>query len=299
MLKLWTIILSFLFPTPVSQIVVRPTVPVMPTMPSEQIVLIVTGDVLPARTINARSLEMQNFTWPWQATKSILQQADITFINLETPLTENCPVSKSGTTFCGDVRNVDGIVEAGVDVANLANNHINNFGQSGIETTEKVLKSKNILHTGIVNPAILTVKGKRFAFLGFNAVPLSITPAEIKRQIMAARNLADYLIVQFHWGNEYTTQISDQQKQLAHLSIDAGADLVVGNHPHWVQPEEIYKRKIIKYAFGNFIFDQFWSAETLKGEIGKFVFTNDGLVSHQYIPINIDQHGQPHLPNTK
>jgi gamma-polyglutamate biosynthesis protein CapA len=297
MMKLWTLILSLLFPPAA----IIPTLHTQtPTMrPQTEITMIVTGDVLPARTINARSVEIKNFTWPWQSTKTLLKQADIVFINLETPLVDKCPISRSGTTFCGDVRSVEGLIESGVDVVNLANNHINNFGQTGIDSTELVLKSNNISSTGIKNPAIMIVKGKRFAFLGFNAVPLSISIDQIAKQISLARKEADFVIVQFHWGNEYTTKISDQQRQLAYLSIDSGADLVLGNHPHWVQPEEIYKGKIIKYAFGNFIFDQFWSAETLKGEVGKFVFSDTQIISHSYIPIQIDQYGQPHLTNTK
>jgi gamma-polyglutamate biosynthesis protein CapA len=294
---LFNLLLSLFLPTHKS--LPAPKIFTPPTPTPVVITLIATGDVLPARTINARSEELHDYTWPWQATKDLLSGADIVFINLETPLLDGCPIIRSGTVFCGKGAAVTGLKSAGVDVANLANNHINNFGQKGIDSTIQILESHGIKTVGIKNPAIITVHGTKFAFLGFNAVPLSTSLQSITAQIKSAKENVDFVIVQFHWGNEYTTKISDQQAQLAHLAIDSGADLVIGNHPHWVQPEEVYKGKIIKYALGNFIFDQFWSAETLKGELGEFKISNHQVINHRYLPISIDQFGQPHLTNTK
>ena len=82
---------------------------------------------------------------------------------------------------------------------------------------------------------------------------------------------------------------------MAHLAIDSGADLIIGNHAHWIQPLEIYKDKLIMYAHGNFIFDQMWSQETREGVVGKYTFYNKKLVDVEYSPIQIDDYGQPHF----
>jgi poly-gamma-glutamate synthesis protein (capsule biosynthesis protein) len=109
------------------------------------------------------------------------------------------------------------------------------------------------------------------------------------------QGIADIIIVAFHWGIEYTDMPSERQKQLAHLAVDSGADLVLGNHPHWIQPVEIYQDKLIVYAHGNFVFDQMWSEKTREGVIGRYVFYDDKLVDAQFIPIYISSYGQPDL----
>jgi poly-gamma-glutamate synthesis protein (capsule biosynthesis protein) len=85
----------------------------------------------------------------------------------------------------------------------------------------------------------------------------------------------------------------DDPIELAHAAIDAGADFIIGNHPHWVQGVEIYKGKWITYAHGNFIFDQMWSYETRVGVIGKYTFYDDTLIGVEFIPIRIDNYAQP------
>ena len=82
---------------------------------------------------------------------------------------------------------------------------------------------------------------------------------------------------------------------MGHLAIDSGADLVIGNHPHWVQPIEIYKDKLITYAHGNFVFDQEWSLKTKQGVIGMYTFYNNHLVDVEYLPLQIEDFGQPYF----
>jgi poly-gamma-glutamate synthesis protein (capsule biosynthesis protein) len=103
------------------------------------------------------------------------------------------------------------------------------------------------------------------------------------------------VVVTFHWGTEYTSQPSAQTIAIAHDAIDTGADLIIGNHPHWIQPVEIYKGKVITYAHGNFVFDQMWSMETRHGVVGKYTFYNNKIVDVQFIPVQIDNYGQPYV----
>jgi poly-gamma-glutamate synthesis protein (capsule biosynthesis protein) len=82
---------------------------------------------------------------------------------------------------------------------------------------------------------------------------------------------------------------------LGRFTIDSGADLVIGNHPHWIQPVEIYKGKLITYAHGNFVFDQEWSLKTKQGVIGKYTFYGKELADVEFFPVQIENYGQPYF----
>lgn len=263
--------------------------------------LVATGDVIPGRSVNRIVREKNDFLFPFKETVNTLIDADITLINLEAPLTKECPTVNEGMTFCGDQRFVDGFVFAGIDVASLANNHTSNYGKEGIDETIQLLKEKGIKTVGAKSIDFVTVRDKRFAFLAYNGVvPLdsnlnSIDKDAIAADIQKARSDADIVVVSYHWGAEYerTPIIApgiamDNPIDIGHFTIDAGADVVVGNHPHWYQGIEIYKEKPIFYALGNFIFDQFWSEETKKGYIAKLYFADGKVVDIELFPIYIN-----------
>lgn len=261
--------------------------------------LVVTGDMIPARMVNVTATRMNDFLWPYRPTSAFVGDADITFTNLETPLFAGCPEYETGFTFCGDPRFVNGLVLDHVTVANLANNHAGNFGTEGIDKTVALLDAHGIKHTGLGPPAIVDVRGLKFAFLGFNGVGQRIDREALKEGIQYARSLADVVVVQFHWGEEYQPLpvpapglAPDDPVQIGHLAIDDGADLVIGNHPHWIQPIEIYKGKLITYAHGNFIFDQTWSVDTMQGVVGTYTFYDNQLLSASWKPVQIVGWGQ-------
>lgn len=263
-------------------------------------VLIVTGDIIPARTVNYKTVTSGNYLWPYEKTAEILRIADITFVNLESPLIDKCPLTTEGMKFCGDPKNIEGLTFAGVDVANLANNHSGNYGPDGLNSTVKLLTNAGIEAAGVDGPVYKDAGGVRFAFLGYNEVGNQEVVTEtfkekIIREIVLAKSNSDITVVQFHWGTEYTTQLTSNQRMLAHLAIDAGADLVTGNHPHWIQPVEIYKGKLIAYAHGNFVFDQEWSKKTKEGVVGKYTFYEKRLVDAEFLPVQIDSYGQPNF----
>ena len=267
----------------------------------KKIVMIATGDVIPARSVNWKVINYGDFTWPYLNTAETLKKADITLINLETPLIDNCPVTLEGMVFCSDSRNIEGLIYAGVDVANLANNHAGNYGENSVVSTKKLLHERRILTTGLTDAEIMTVNGIRFAFLGYNDISKpqpgisNVYEEKIYSDITNAKEKSDVIIVSFHWGEEYRSQPDSRQKYLAHLAIDAGADLIIGNHPHWIQPIEIYKDKLITYAHGNFVFDQEWSLKTKQGVIGMYTFYNNHLVDVEYLPLQIEDFGQPYF----
>ena len=263
--------------------------------------LIATGDVIPARSVNFQTVQRNNFKWPFEKTADILRQADLTLINLESPLIKDCPLTNEGMIFCGDSRHLEGLKYAGVDVANLANNHLGNYKEEGIQSTIDLLKTTDILSTGTSEMIIKDIRGVRFAFLGYNEIGHSepmlswVDKEKITQEVKEAKTQANIVIVSFHWGVEYVEQPTERQRGLAHLAIDSGADLIIGNHPHWIQPVEIYKNKLIIYAHGNFIFDQMWSEKTRQGVVGKYTFYDNELIDVEFLPILIEDYGQPYF----
>lgn len=243
----------------------------------ESITIVTTGDIGLVRDINYQILQKNNPNYPFLEIKDYLSDADLTISNLEGPLIKNCPISREGFTFCGDERNVMGLVYSGIDAVNLANNHTTNFGIDGLNQTVNVLKLNNIAPYGYGNKIqYINIKNKKIALVGFvelgnNWGELNnATEENVSRLIDEARSNSDLVIASFHWGNEYSRVPSENQINLAHLAIDSGADLVLGNHAHWIQVNEIYKDKFITYAQGNTIFDQDWSQETKEGVLYKF-----------------------------
>jgi poly-gamma-glutamate synthesis protein (capsule biosynthesis protein) len=276
--------------------------------PRKLITIRTTGDVIPARMVNWVMTQQNDFTYPFLKTYKYTRAADLTLINLESPLVPGCVPIQGGMTFCGDQRAVRGLKLAGVKIANLPNNHIGNYGVDGVQATENLLSANGIAWDGFGHTVYKHVKGVVFAFLGFNAVGQLVDTKEMAREIRAAQKQANVVIVSFHWGREYTPLpqvapgIADQDpRMLGHLAVDAGADLIVGNHPHVVQGVEIYKGKFISYASGNFVFDQLslGRADTQQGVVGTYTFYGSKLVSVHYRPVQIDDWAQPHFISAK
>lgn len=266
----------------------------------DEYTIIATGDVIPARSVNSKLVQLNNFNYPFEKTVDFLKSADAVFINLESPLVPNCKTTLEGMVFCGDPRDVQGLVYAGVTVVNIANNHAGNYGIEGVNSTINLLKQNGINVTGNDSQsAIIIIKGKKIGFLGYNDIghkELGIAWADIpqfQQDISNLKKQVDFVIVTFHWGIEYTGTPNSTQIQLAHAAVDAGADLIVGNHPHWVQGVEEYKGKVITYAHGNYVFDQMWSQETREGILGKYTFNNKGLIKVEFVPVIIDNYSQP------
>jgi poly-gamma-glutamate synthesis protein (capsule biosynthesis protein) len=263
--------------------------------------LIATGDVIPARYTDATIRQRgDDFLYPVAATKDITSAADLTVINLEAPLIAECPYHDAGLIFCGRPGIISAFQAAGVDVATIENNHIGNYGPEGIVETVQHLDAGGLRWADRDTPAIVDIRGLKFGFLAYNGVEYELPREEMVAQIKALRPKVDVLAVSVHWGVEYVSipqaappVANDNPVDIAHLAIDSGADLLIGNHPHWVQAVEVYKGKFIAYAHGNFIFDQMWSYETRVGVIGKYTFYDDTLVGVEFIPTLIQDYAQP------
>lgn len=261
--------------------------------------ILFTGDVMLGRSVNKSMLENNSSSWPFEFVSDVMSQADITYINLESPFTQDCEITSIGMKFCSDTKNISALVESGVDVASIANNHTFNYGVTGLDITTNLLKNNNIEVTGNGDIAVIASGEAKIAFVSFNDIGVypgvsQATEYNISTQIFKAKQIADLVFVTFHWGKEYQKDPTSRQVRFAHLAVDAGADLVIGAHPHWVQTNEIYKGVPVYYSLGNFVFDQEWSTETKMGLVVRFTYDGNNLIKTEELPVFIESYGQPH-----
>lgn len=204
----------------------------------------------------------------------ILRRADLTFGNLEGPLTDGGKSTKKpgGKSFAFRVPTAYGkhLKDAGFDVFSCANNHANDFGASGRASTRRILESLGIAHAGSDKDdvAFLNVQGKRVAVVAFatGTIPANLNdvPGAVRR-VRDASAQADLVIVSFHGGGEgsgyqhvprgsetYLGENRGNLRRFTHAVVDAGADLVIGHGPHVVRGMEVYKKHLIAYSLGNF-----------------------------------------------
>ena len=266
----------------------------------QTLTLISTGDIGLVRDINYQIQQRHNPNYPFENIAAYLKNADLTVTNLEGSLIKNCPIVLTGFKFCGQDTNVKGLAFAGIDAASLANNHTTNFAASGLGQTADILKSNGITPFGLDNKIeYIDIKDKKVALIGFvelgnNWAGLNnATVQNVAKLVSEAKSKADIVITSFHWGVEYTRKPTANQINLAHLAIDNGADLVLGNHPHWIQESEVYKDVFITYAQGNTIFDQDWSQKTKEGVIYKFQYQNGRFIKIDEKYTIIEENAQP------
>jgi len=254
--------------------------------------IMLAGDVMLGRTVMTKSLDSGNPDYPFEKVSDELNEADVVFVNLENPIVSNCPRSSEDLIFCTKPAMVEGLVAAGVNIVNLANNHTRNYGENGLSETIEILDEKEILTTGLGELVVREVKGIKYGFLGFDFI--SRTPKENDYELVKESvNEVDVLIVGVHWGAEYKREPAEIQKQWAKELVEAGADVVVGHGSHWVQEIEYINEKPVYYSLGNFIFDQMWSEETKTGLVMKLTFRDGELVKEEKLPTYMSSWAQP------
>ncbi len=205
----------------------------------------------------------------------LLSEADVAMVNLESPITTRGKKVPKPYNFRTEPRFLGALIRAGVDVVNIANNHIYDYGAQGLFDTILYLDSLGLKHVGAGRnrreahaPAIVTVRGVRIGFLGYyggGEAPAATrklpgvagrTIGEIADDIrwLRAVDTVGYVVVNLHWGEELAKYPDDEQRRFAHEVIDAGADAVIGHHPHVLQGIERYRNGVIAYSLGNFLF---------------------------------------------
>lgn len=188
--------------------------------------------------------------------RSILEEDDLSIVNMEGTLTEETTRADKKFAFKGPPEYVQILSGSSVEAANLANNHSKDYGSQSFTDTVEKLTNAGITSFGYEEVAILEIKGVKVGLTGIYELAEHLgKKQQLKENIAALKEAgAQIIIVNFHWGIEREYKPNDTQKSLAHLAIDEGADLVIGHHPHVLQSVEKYNGKYIAYSLGNFCF---------------------------------------------
>jgi poly-gamma-glutamate synthesis protein (capsule biosynthesis protein) len=249
------------------------------------------------------------------AMRDLLQNADLAIANFENPAPDSFRYHTSGTVFSADPKLIKGLANAGLDWVSLANNHIGDAGRNGVLQTIANLADYGIKSGGAGKdartarrPTILEANGTKVGIIGYDTIApgyragsdkpgsASFTVDNVKSDVQKARDSGAQVVIVFpHWGTEYDPTPFAGQQALARAAIDAGADLVIGNHAHWAGAVEVYEGKPIWYALGNFVFDQTWSEPTMEGMTLELTFDGPTLVQARMRPHIILDKSQPNF----
>lgn len=282
---------------------------------SSAVRLLFVGDIMPSRYV-AQKMARNGRSYPFRDSAYLTRGADLAFANLESPVTPGRPIANSEMTFRTDPEVLPELGRAGFDVVSLANNHTPNWGEAGIRDTMRYLASSSIAFAGAGTtsqayaPVFVDAGGMRVAIVAANdtdVVPTRycasatrtgtacVDLARIASVITDARASADFVVFTMHAGVEYATSSSARQRQIARTAIDAGADAVIGHHPHVIQNEETYKGKPIFYSLGNFIFDQDLSPATQRGLVVVLNVSRDDkrIVAIERYRVRIEDYARP------
>ncbi len=248
---------------------------------------------------------------PFRKVAPLLAGADLAFVNLESPFSDQGPYHQEGLIFHAAPDLIAGLELARIAVASTANNHSRDCGPHGVEFTIDWLNKHGIKPVGsAASPSethrgvVLERHGVRFGFLGYtydqqngnwrdldDRIAVTTDVHVMSGDVQQLRKRCDVVIVSMHNGIEYAPRPNQAQIAFAHAAIDAGATLVIGHHPHVVQPEETYKGKLIFYSLGNFVFDQFQREATQHGEVAEVDFLGKGIFWAGVWPVTITPTG--------
>lgn len=275
---------------------------------SETIEIAFVGDVnLTSRIDDA--IQKYGTGWPFENIKKDLSRADYRVANLESP------AGMGGEKYCDkrvyfktDPTSLDALKDADFNLVSLANNHALDYGPDILRQTEKELKNRGIDSVGVVSSisedstfVIKEIRGVRFGFLAYCSVcPKEFAPAinklgistgdpdRVIREIKKLKLLVDFVIVLPHWGGEYQA-VDINQRSFAKRALKAGADVIVGAHPHVLQKiEQKQDGKIIAYSLGNFVFPMRWEVSMDSAILFVEFQKNPRKISYRYVPIELN-----------
>ncbi len=291
----------------------RPAPPPAPVR--EALVIHGTGDVnLDPSYIPA--FRSQGYAYAWEGLDGLFARDDLTVINLEcSPSPLGSPLDKAFTFRC-DPEALRPARLAGVEVANLANNHGQDYGVEAMLDGRRRVRAAGIAPVGVGEnaaeahePAIFDMGGWRVAVLGFGGVVPSTSwiataerpgmadgdaTDEMAAAVAAAAARADFVVVTIHWGRELETRPNADETARAHALIDAGADVIFGHHQHRLNPLGWHRGKPIFWGLGNFVWPQLSEASATTG-VARVVVTPGGDLEACIIPAYIARPGQPVL----
>jgi poly-gamma-glutamate capsule biosynthesis protein CapA/YwtB (metallophosphatase superfamily) len=287
--------------------------------------LVFVGDMMFDRNIRKAIDREQDPLYPFARMRDELQRADLLIGNLEGPISARGTRQGSIYSFRFEpVGTMNALTDAGFDVLNLANNHIWDYGREAALDTMRHLSDAGIRYVGFGHdfaeantPVVERIGDVTVALLGYTEFYSStlwaddrlglseFIPEKITARIqdLRARGEADLVVISVHWGEEYEVRSNARQQKLARQLIDAGADLVIGHHPHVPQEVEQYnggrpagRQGWIAYSLGNFVFDQNFSPDTQRGLLLKVSLLGKSIEKVEPIEIRFTETFQPYVP---
>ncbi len=316
-----TISVSAAAPNPVTATpppTLTPT-PVTPTLeptltPVTEIIF--TGSLVPARCVQAAIDEVGQADFLYDDVRELLSEADLTVGNLNATISDYPPHTGCVQTFVlvGSANNADAMARAGFDLMSVATNHIKNCGLTNcgdrafFDTLANLHRVKiNTVGAGedldaALAPVVVMLHGTRFgfvslgeleprAFAGTNTPGIAVlTDENLVASIAAVRAISDVVIFMPHWGPENSAMPNYSQLHYAQVAVEAGADLIVGNHTHVIQGYQDVGGVPVFYGLGSFVFDQNWE-ENNQGLVLRVRFAGSQLLDFELIPVHINANG--------
>ncbi len=268
------------------------------------------GDVMLDRGVLLQTRSQGDYRFPFLKIKEDLEKFDILFGNLESMISDKGANQGSIYSFRAPPETMEGLVYAGFDVLSIANNHSFDWGINALtDTKERLIKEKIVPVGGglsAYDPVFLNEKDTIIAFLAYSAVGAPgwattesvpgiawYSDERLEEGIKIAEADSDIVVVSIHYGEEYQKSPNEEQIRISERAIDLGADMVIGHHPHVIQPVIEYKEGIIAYSLGNFVFDQAFSEETMTGLLLEVKIKDGKINSYNPIEVRINDYFQP------
>ena len=288
--------------------------------------LTAVGDVMLARRVGERIRTADDWAYPLRPLAGRLAAADITVGNVESTLSRDGSATQGTDSFGADRQVTRGLQLAGFDLVSLANNHVGDYGQRALRQTLDRFAADRIPYVGAGRnldearrPVVIERDGVRIGFLATESIGetpgatgdragtnrLNMPPrtgaldrgqlARISADIAALAKTVDTVIVLPHWGTQYTHVPEQSQRIAARAFAAAGADLVIGGHPHWVQGWETFGSAVVVHSLGNFVFDMDFETKTREGVFLEVVLWNGAVKAIEPVPYVIDDQFRPRL----
>jgi len=306
-----------------------PTVELLPTetptvQPPPQVTLLFTGVIVPARCVQAAMDARNDANYVYDEVRNFIMEADLAVGTLNASLSDLSVHTGCVETYVlvGDSRSAAAAALAGFDIMSVATNHIKNcngasctnfYKQAFLDTLNN-LRVYNILPVGAglnleeaLQPVVVEVQGIRFGFGSLGMVePMAfagkygegiaeLNDENLRAAIQAARQVSDVVIAMPHWGPEDASEPNSDQLHFAQVAVEAGADVVVGNHTHVVQAIQQIDGIDVFYGLGNFIFDQTWDQGHQQGVMLLLHFNGTDYAGYDLIPTHVDGDGTVHF----
>ena len=292
--------------------------------PAPDITLLFTGVIVPARCVQAAIDARGDANYVYDEVREMISGADLAVGTLNASLSDLSHPTGCVETYVlvGDSRSATAAASAGFDVMSVATNHIKNcngasctnyFKQAFLDTLDNLRENgikpvgAGMNQEGALQPVVVEVQGVRFGFVSLGMIePLAfagkygegiaaLNDQNLKSAIDSARQVADVVIAMPHWGPEDFTDPTEEQLHFARVAVEAGADVVVGNHTHVVQAIQQIDGIDVFYGLGNFIFDQTWDLAHQQGVILLLHFQGKDYTGYELIPTHVDGDGTVHL----